>query len=126
MHRSNETHLDRAEFTSRLQSQDSESLGNYHLLLSVVRRRHTLEQLETFKSGGTSGGLKKWHKNNKSISAPVRLSAQSTIDVMAYLVGNHTTDRLVEDTGRSTVMERTGLLRVDQMALVEELVVSEL
>ena len=41
-------------------------------------------------------------------------------------MGNHTSDGLVEDTGRRSVMEGTGLFRVDQMSLVQELVVSEL
>lgn len=84
--------------SSGLQSEDSEGLGNDHLLLPVVRRGHTLVELESLKGGGSSGSL----------------------------VGNHSSDSLVKDSGRSSVMERTGLLGVDQMPLVEVVVVSKL
>lgn len=43
---------------------------------------------------------------------------------LTNLVRDHTTDGAVEDAARSTVMERTGLLGVDQMTLVQELVVT--
>lgn len=43
-------------------------------------------------------------------------------DVLTY----HTPDSLVKDTGRSSVVERTGLLGVNDMPLVEEVVVAEL
>jgi len=41
-------------------------------------------------------------------------------------VGNHTADSLVEDSGRSAEMERTRLLGVNQVTLVEVVVVAEL
>lgn len=41
-------------------------------------------------------------------------------------MGNHTTDSLVEDSGRSAEMERTRLLGVNQVTLVEVVVVAEL
>lgn len=62
-----------------LQSQDTESLGNDHLLLLIVGGRDTLEDLEALQSGGTAGGL----------------------------VRNHTTDGLVEDSGGSAEVEGT-------------------
>ena len=41
-------------------------------------------------------------------------------------MGNHTADSLVEDSGRSAEMERTRLLGVNQVTLVEVVVVAEL
>lgn len=60
---------DGAVFAAGLQAQDTQSLGNDHLLLLVVWGRDTLEDLEALESGGTAGGL----------------------------VGDHTADSLVED-----------------------------
>lgn len=70
---------DGAVLAARLESEDSESLGNDHLLLLVVGRGNTLEDLEALESGGTTSSL----------------------------VGHHATDGLVEDSGRSTEMEGT-------------------
>lgn len=49
--------LDGAVLSPGLESEDSESVGDDHLLLSVVGRGHTLEELESLKGGSTSGGL---------------------------------------------------------------------
>lgn len=68
-----------AVLATGLQSQDTESLGNDHLLLLIVGGRDTLEDLEALQSGGTAGGL----------------------------VGDHTTDGLVEDSGGSAEVEGT-------------------
>ena len=70
---------DGAVLAAGLQSQDTEGLGNNHLLLLVVRGRDTLEDLEALKGGGTAGGL----------------------------VGDHATDGLVEDPGRGAEVEGT-------------------
>lgn len=70
---------DGAVLATRLQSQDTEGLGNNHLLLLVVRGRDTLEDLEALKGGGTAGGL----------------------------VGDHAADGLVEDAGGSAEVEGT-------------------
>lgn len=70
---------DCAVLAAGLQSQDTEGLGNDHLLLLVVGGRDTLEDLESLKSGGTAGGL----------------------------VGNHATDGLVEDSRRGAEVEGT-------------------
>lgn len=68
-----------AVLAAGLQAQDTQSLGNNHLLLLVVWRRDTLENLKALKSSGTTGSL----------------------------VGNHATDSLVEDAGRSAEVEGT-------------------
>lgn len=70
---------DGAVLATGLQSQDTESLGNNHLLLLVVGGRDTLEDLEALQSSGTAGGL----------------------------VRNHTTDGLVEDSGGGAEVEGT-------------------
>lgn len=70
---------DGAVLATGLQSQDTESLGNDHLLLLIVGGRDTLKDLEALQSGGTAGGL----------------------------VRNHTTDGLVEDSGGSAEVEGT-------------------
>lgn len=70
---------DGAVLATGLQSQDTESLGNDHLLLLIVGGRDTLEDLEALQSGGTAGGL----------------------------VRNHTTDGLVEDSGGGAEVEGT-------------------
>jgi hypothetical protein len=70
---------DGAVLAAGLQAQDTEGLGNNHLLLLVVRGRDTLEDLEALKGGGTAGGL----------------------------VGNHAADGLVEDTRRGAEVEGT-------------------
>lgn len=69
----------RAVLSTGLQSENTESLGNYHLLLLVVRGRDTLEDLESLQRSSTSGGL----------------------------VGDHATNSLVEDSGRGTEVEGT-------------------
>ena len=116
-----QTHLDGAELSSGLQSKNTEGGRDDHLLLAVIGRGHTLEELESLESGGSTGGLQ---IPNQHFVSYLRLPHHCRL--LTHLVGNHTTDGLVEDSGRSTVMERTGLLGVDQMPLVEELVVSEL
>jgi hypothetical protein len=70
---------DGAVLAAGLQAQDTEGLGNNHLLLLVVRGRDTLEDLEALKGGGTAGGL----------------------------VGNHAADGLVEDARRGAEVEGT-------------------
>lgn len=67
----------RAVLAARLQSQDTQGLGDDHLLLLVVRGRDTFEDLEAFKGGGTAGGL----------------------------VRDHTADSLVEDARGGAEME---------------------
>lgn len=89
-------HLDSAVFASRLQPQYPQSLRNHHLLLPVVRRRYSLKEFEAFDGSGTTSGL----------------------------VWEHTTDGFEEDAGRSAVMEWTGFFGIDDMAFVEEVVVS--
>lgn len=68
-----------AELAAGLETEDTESLGNDDLLGLVVGRGDTLEDLKALESGGTAGSL----------------------------VGDHTTDGLVEDSGRSTEVEGT-------------------
>lgn len=68
-----------AVLAAGLQSEDTQSLGNNHLLLLVVRGRDTLEDLKSLESGGTAGGL----------------------------VGDHATDGLVKDAGRGAEVEGT-------------------
>ena len=70
---------DGAVLATGLQAEDTEGLGNDHLLLLVVGRGNTLEDLEALESGGTTGSL----------------------------VGNHATDGLVEDAGGSAEVEGT-------------------
>jgi hypothetical protein len=70
---------DGAVLAAGTETEDTESLGNNHTLLLVVRGRDTLENLEALKSSSTTGGL----------------------------VGHHSTDGLVEDAGRSTEVEGT-------------------
>lgn len=61
---------DSAVLAAGLQAKDAQSLGNNHLLLGVVGRGNTLEDLEALHGGSTAGGL----------------------------VGHHATDCLVEDS----------------------------
>jgi hypothetical protein len=68
-----------AELAPRLEAEDAEGLWNDHPLLAVVWGRNTLEDLQAFHGGGATGGL----------------------------VGNHTTDGLVEDAGGSAEVEGT-------------------
>lgn len=49
--------LQGAELSSGLQSQDSESSGDDHLLELVLGRGDTFEELESGQGGGTSGAL---------------------------------------------------------------------
>ena len=82
---------DGAVLAAGLQAQDAQSLGNNHLLDVVVRGRDTLEDLQALHGGGTTGGL----------------------------VGNHTTDGLVEDTGRGAEVEGTTTGGVEPSGLAE-------
>lgn len=68
-----------AVFAARLQSEDSEGLGNDNPLLFVIRWWDTLEDLQSLHGSGATSAL----------------------------VRNHTPDSLVENAGRSTEMERT-------------------
>jgi hypothetical protein len=70
---------DSAELAAGLKTENTESLGNDDLLGLVVGRGDTLEDLKALESGGTTGSL----------------------------VGDHATDGLVEDSGRSTEVEGT-------------------
>lgn len=70
---------DGAVLATGLQAQDTQSLGNDHLLLLVVGRGNTLEDLQALQSGGTTGGL----------------------------VGDHATDGLVEDARGGAEVEGT-------------------
>lgn len=68
-----------AVLAAGLQSQDTEGLGNNHLLDLVVRGRNTLEDLESRQGSGAAGSL----------------------------VGHHATDGLVEDPRRRAEVEGT-------------------
>lgn len=81
--------LDGAVLPSGLQSEDTESGGDDHLLDSVLGGGDTLVKLESLEGGGTSRAL----------------------------VGDHTADSLVEDSGRSTEVEGTRLPGVDNVSL---------
>ena len=83
---------------THLESEHAKGLRHDDALLVVVRRRDTLEELDALESGGTSAGL----------------------------VRDHTADRTVEDARRSALVERSALLRVDQVLLVQEGVVTKL
>lgn len=87
--------LDGAVLPSGLQSEDTESGGDDHLLDSVLGGGDTLVKLKSLEGGGTSRAL----------------------------VGDHTADSLVEDSGRSTEVEGTRLPGVDNVSLVEVVVV---
>lgn len=73
---------DGAVLATGLESEDTEGLGDHHLLLLVIRGRDTLEDLEPLESGGATGGL----------------------------VRDHATDGLVEDAGRGAEVEGTWAL----------------
>ena len=90
--------LDGGKLAAGLKSENAESSGDDHELLSVVRRGNTLVDLQSLEGGGTTSGL----------------------------VGKHSSDGLVENARRSTVVERTGLLGVDHVTLVEVGVVLQL
>ena len=75
---------DGAVLAAGLQAEHTQSLGNDHLLLLVVRRGDTLEDLQALESGGTAGSL----------------------------VGDHATDSLVEDARGSAEVEGTTASRV--------------
>ena len=70
---------DGAELAAGLQAQDAQGLGDDHLLLLVVGGRDTLKDLEALQGGGTAGRL----------------------------VGDHTTDGLVEDAAGGAEVEGT-------------------
>jgi hypothetical protein len=93
-----QTHLDGAVLPSGLESEDSQCLGNDDLLLPVVWGRDALKELDALQGSGTSGSL----------------------------VGHHPTDGAVENLARRAEVERTALLWVDEVALVQELVVAQL
>lgn len=91
-------YLDSTVFPPGLQPQYPEGLRDDHPLLTVVWRRNALKKLQTLERGSTPGSF----------------------------VGYHATDGAEKDFGRSPVVERAGLLGVDNVALVEEVVVAEL
>lgn len=91
-------YLDGAVFPTRLQPQYPEGLGNHHSLLAVVWWGHTLEELQTLERGSTPRSF----------------------------VGYHSADGAKEDFGGSAMVERAGLLGIDNVALVEKVVVAEL
>lgn len=68
-----------AVLAARLQPQNTQSLGNHNSLLLVIRRRNTLEGLESLHGGGAARSL----------------------------VGDHATDRSPEHLGGSAEMEGT-------------------
>ena len=78
---------DGAVLAAGLQAENTEGLGDNHLLLLVVGGRDTLEDLEALKGGGTTGGL----------------------------VGDHATDGLVEDSGGSAEVEGTCDAKVNRL-----------
>jgi len=90
--------LDCAVLPARLQSQHPQSLRHDHPLLTVVGWRNTLEQFQALESRSTTSGL----------------------------VRNHAPNSAEKNLGGCTVVKGTGLLGVDDMAFVEEIVVSEL
>lgn len=91
-------YLNSAVLAARLQPQHAKRIRNDHLLLTVVWRRNTLEELETLYRGCATSSL----------------------------VGQHATHGLEEDAGWRTVMERPRLFGVDDVALVQEVVVPQL
>lgn len=94
---------DSAVLAARLQAENTQSLGNDHLLLGVVRGGDTLEDLKALHGSGTSGSL----------------------------VGDHATDGLVEDSGGGAEVEGTtagGVVsgHLSQIGVVLELSAEEL
>lgn len=108
------TNLEGAELASGLEAEDTEGGGNDELLLAVVRRGHTLEELQALKGGGSTGGL---IVGRGSLVSSLSSSSGDALD-RTHLVGNHAADGLVEDAAGSAVVEGTTLLGVDQMTLV--------
>ena len=53
-----------------LQPQDPQSLGNHHPLLLIVRRRDTLEDLETLESRSAAGGFMGDHATHSLVEDP--------------------------------------------------------
>lgn len=90
--------LESAELTAWLETQNTESLWDDHLLLVLVEWWNTLENLKTLHGSSTSSDL----------------------------VWDHTTDSLQEDTGWSSVVEWTTLGWLDQVTKTHELHVLEL
>jgi hypothetical protein len=70
---------DGAVLAAGAETENAQSLGNDDTLLLVVGRGNTLEDLQALHGGGTTGGL----------------------------VGDHTTDGLVEDAGGGAEVEGT-------------------
>lgn len=98
--------LEGAELSSGLQSQDSESGGDNHLLGLVLGRGDTLEELKSGQGGGTSRALVGNLENESSEYLHRHLE-----------VTCHSSDSLVKDSGRSSEVEGTGLLGVNDMPL---------
>lgn len=94
----NQTNLDCAVFAAGLQPQNAERLRDDETLLAVVRGRNTLKDLETFECSRATGSF----------------------------MGHHAADGSVEDLGRSTVMERTRFFGIDNVAFMQEVMITEL
>lgn len=92
------SHLDCAVLATGLQPKHPQGLGNNHALLTVVRRRNALKELEAFKSSRTA----------------------------SCLVRNHTADGPVEDLRGGAVVEGAGLFGVYDVTFVKEIVVAQL
>jgi hypothetical protein len=96
--------LQSAVLPSGLESEDSESVGNDNSLDLVLRWGNTLVEFESLEGGGTSGGF----VGNLYVSLGSIIGCPE-----AY----HSSDGLVEDPGGCSVVERTGLFRVDNVSL---------
>ena len=90
--------LECSVLAARLETQHTEGIWDNELLLTVVRRGHTLVHLQTLERGSTT----------------------------RRLVRNHTADSTVQDARRSAVVEGTTLAGVHKVALVHESVVLQL
>lgn len=80
-----------AVLATGLEAEHTQSLGHNDTLLLIVRRRDTLENLQSLQSGSATGGL----------------------------VRNHAADGLVEDARRSTEVEWTTASRVETGGLAK-------
>lgn len=90
--------LDGAVLATRLEAQNSKSLGHDHSLLAIEGRGDTLKESQSLDGSSTPGGF----------------------------VRQHATNGLEEDFGGGTVMEGARLLGVHNMAFVKEVVVAKL
>lgn len=91
-------YLDGAVFPARFQPQYPEGLGDDHPLLAVVWWRDTLEEFQTLERGSSPRSF----------------------------VGYHATNGAEKNFRWSAVVEGAGLLGIDNVALVKEVVVAKL